>query len=139
MSLTPMLLVEDVPSTSIWLQALFGWKSEHGGPEFEMLADGTGRVVMWLHATDADHDHEALAAVDMRTVGRGITFYVQVEEIEAVFARAESAVGKILEPLHFNELAHHHEFSIAGPHGYQFSAHTAFEGGGGASPPSSKD
>ena len=123
-----MLVVEDVPATSTWLQRVFGWRSAHGGTEFEILADATGTVLMWLHVREAGHEHPHTSTADMATVGRGITFYVQVDDIEAVRGRAGEAGCKIVEELHHNPLAGHREFTVSGPHGYCFAAHTAHEG-----------
>ena len=127
MSLTPMLVVDDVPAVSAWLQRVFGWKSAHGGPEFEMLADATGKVLMWLHARDADHEHAHTSGVDLASVGGGVTFYVLVDDIESVRARAGEGDAEIVEELHENKLAGHNEFTVVGPQGYHFAAHTAYQ------------
>ena len=125
-----MLVVEDVPAASSWLQNVFGWKSAHGGSEFEMLADTQGKVLMWLHLREAGHDHAHVSNVDMASVGQGVTFYVQVDDIEAVRARAAETGAEFVEELHHNPLASHREFTVTGPEGYCFAAHTAYEAGG---------
>ncbi len=128
MSLTPMLVVEDVPAVSAWLQRVFEWKSAHGGPEFEMLADATGTVLLWLHMREADHEHAHTSGVDLASVGGGVTFYVLVDDIEAVRVRAGEGGAEIVEELHVNLLASHREFTVVGPQGYHFAAHTARNG-----------
>ena len=122
-----MLTVNDVPATSKWIQDLLGWGSAHGGPDFEMLTDASGKVVMWLHRVDADHDHPESTNIDMEGVGQGVIFYVHVDDIEAVRERAEDT--QVIEELHFNELARHREFTVKGPEGYRFAPHTTFAGG----------
>lgn len=131
MSITPMLVVQDVPAASSWLRNVFGWTSAHGGPEFEMLADSRGKVLMWLHVREASHDHAHVSDVDMTSVGRGVTFYVQVDDIEVVAARAAVTGAQFVEELHHNPRASHREFTVTGPEGYCFAAHTAYAPGDG--------
>jgi len=125
MSLTPMLTVTDVEATSSWLQTIFALTSVHGGAEFDMLADSEGRVVMWLHRHDADHDHPQTTGLDMSRVGAGVVFYLQTDDIEATNTRAVSLGATIVEELHLNPLAHHREFTVKSADGYLFAAHTA--------------
>jgi hypothetical protein len=122
-----MLTVTDVEATSSWLQTIFALTSVHGGPEFDMLADGEGQVVMWLHRHDADHDHAQTSGLDMSRVGSGIVFYLQTGDIEATNARASALGATFVEELHHNPLAHHREFTIKSADGYLFAAHTALQ------------
>ncbi|MFT7521352.1 MAG: putative enzyme related to lactoylglutathione lyase [Kiritimatiellia bacterium] len=122
--LTPMLSVHDVPATSTWLQTLFGLTSVHGGPDFEMLAGSSGRVVLWLHAQDADHEHGDLLAGELTTVGQGVIFYIQVVDLVAARERASDLGATIVEELHVNLLAGFSEFTVTGSHGFRFAAHS---------------
>ena len=49
-----MLVVRDVEASSTWYQAVFGLKSGHGGPDFEMLMSD-GQICLLLH-----HDRPGL-------------------------------------------------------------------------------
>ena len=127
MSLTPLLVVEDVPGASRWLQRVFGLQSFHGGPQFDMLGDAAGKIVIWLRVLNPASE-AARPEPDLIGAGRGVTFYIQVDDLEAAQARAGEAGGTILEEVHHSSVARHREFTIEGPHGYAFAAHTAYEG-----------
>ncbi len=120
-----MLTVPNVEASSRWLQQIFSLKSVHGGPEFEMLEDADGRVVLWLHRHDADHEHPQTTGVDLSHAGAGVSFYLQLADIDRACERAKGMSAEFVEDLHLNPLASHREFTIRSPDGYLFAAHTA--------------
>ena len=86
----PMIGVADVEKSSAWYQKLLGCRSAHGGPHFEILADGS-ELLLLLHRQDAD-EHEFLAAADGTVLGGGFVLYFYVDsaaELDAVRARAD--------------------------------------------------
>ncbi len=133
MSFTPMLLVEDVERASRWLCKVLPLTSAHGGPDFEMLQDPRGQVLLWLHAANGRHDHPQLADMQLGALTGGSIYYLQVEDVEEVHRRATAAGALILEPPHNNPLAGFTEFTFEDPNGYRFAAHGARLGGGYAS------
>lgn len=119
-----MLTVTDVEASSQWLQTVFALKSAHGGPEFEMLADGSGRIVLWLHRHDANHEHPQTAGIDLSHAGAGVSFYLCSDDIDAAYERAKEVNAAFIEELHHNPLASHREFTVKSPDGYLFAAHS---------------
>ena len=121
MSTVPMICVDDVEATSKLLQKLFGWKSEHGGSEFDDLADKKGRSVLWLHDMDSNH-HARFKDADKKTKGIGLSVYVLVDDIEKTYSRCQKADVEVVEELFRNENAQFREFTIKIKDGYQFTA-----------------
>jgi hypothetical protein len=80
MSSVPIICVQDVEKTSKLLQNLFNWKSNHGGPEFDDLADKKGRSVLWLHDFDSDH-HPRFKGAGKKAMGIGVSIYVLVDDL----------------------------------------------------------
>lgn len=123
MSTMTMLAVNDVEKSSQWLQRVFGWKSNHGGPHFEELVNSDKSPLLMLHHLDAD-EHPQLKNLDEGNLGIGVTVYVNVPNLNETFEKAKGAEAKILDEPHFNELAHQHEFSFKDINGYTFTAFT---------------
>jgi hypothetical protein len=115
-----MICVADVEATSRLLQKLLGWKSEHGGAEFDTLVDDSGRAVLWLHDLD-EHHHPRFAGVRRGTKGRGVDIYVQVKDLAAVLARVKRAKLEIVEAMRHNPNARFNEFTFLLPDGYLFT------------------
>lgn len=111
-----MLFAKDVEATSQWYQDFLGMRSGHGGPEFEMLMDETGKsLLLQLHVLDADHDH---GVATVAPFGHGILVYVHVDDADAAFARAKALGIEILAALQYNEQARMKEFTVRDPNGY---------------------
>ena len=109
-----VLFAADVEATSRWYQDFLGMQSGHGGPEFEMLMDGT-TLLLQLHQLDADHHHGVPTAGPM---GHGVILYVHVPDADAAYARANELGVEILSELQYNEQARMKEFTARDPNGY---------------------
>ncbi len=110
-----MLFVKDVEAASKWFQEFLGVSSGHGGAEFEMLMSD-GQLLMQLHLIEqGHHDHEVSTA---EPLGHGVVVVLYVDDAKAVYDRAKSLQLELLSELHFNEIAHMHEFVVREPNGY---------------------
>jgi hypothetical protein len=121
MSTVPIICVQDVEKTSKLLQNLFNWKSNHGGPEFDDLADKSGRSVLWLHDFDSDH-HPRFKGAGKKPMGIGASIYVLVDDLDAAYKRCQKADVSIVEELAMNENAQFREFTLKIKDGHQFTA-----------------
>jgi catechol 2,3-dioxygenase-like lactoylglutathione lyase family enzyme len=125
-----MLQVRDVAASSRWYQQVVGLRSGHGGDDFEMLF-GDAELLLQLHRLDA-HEHGILAPGADAPRGAGVSLWFELAEradLDALIERADALGASILEPVHWNPLAHHHEATLADPDGYIVAAHTPFEPG----------
>jgi catechol 2,3-dioxygenase-like lactoylglutathione lyase family enzyme len=117
MALDPMLFVDDVAAASRWFQALLGLKSAHGGPEYEMLVDEAGSLVVQLHHAGGDeHGGQRLPSGSVR--GAGVLLYCRVPDVREAHARAAAMEATIEGPPIFVRLAGHTEFVVRSPDGY---------------------
>ena len=58
----PLIAVSDVEASSRWYQELLGAKRGHGGADYEQRVDPAGRLVLQLHAGEAEHPHMGASA-----------------------------------------------------------------------------
>jgi catechol 2,3-dioxygenase-like lactoylglutathione lyase family enzyme len=112
----PMIAVRDVEASSRWYQDVLGFRSGHGGPEYERLVSAD-RIVLQLHHWDA-HEHPHLGNPDSKPYGNGVVLWFHETAIQDAFARASGAGAHVLEPLKVNPLAQHREFWLRDPDGY---------------------
>lgn len=112
----PLITVFDVEASSRWYQAVLGFRSGHGGRDYERLLCGD-RMVMQLHRWDA-HEHPHLGNPERRPYGNGVVMWFQTDHVGAAFDRAVAAGATILEPLAINPNANHREFWLRDPDGY---------------------
>lgn len=112
----PMIVVADVPATSVWFQQTLGFESGHGGNEYEQLMSD-GVLVLQLHCWDA-HEHPFLGDPEKLPYGNGTILWFETPEILTAWNRAREAGATVLEELHVNPLAHHREFWLRDPNGY---------------------
>ncbi len=112
----PMLGVKDVEKSSSWYQRLLGCRSGHGGNEFDMLMHDDA-VLLLLHRRSNDH-HGFLREAPDGSVGNGVCIYFRVDDLDAVWARAQEMGATIVEPLHQNEQARQRELELRDPDGY---------------------
>lgn len=115
----PMVCVRDVEASSAWYQAVLGLTSAHGGPEFEMLANAEGDVVLQLHVWEA-HEHTLFGSPD-RPVGNGVAIWMETATtagLDDVIARiAAAGVTPADGPL-YNPLGRHREVWLHDPDGH---------------------
>ena len=116
MQVQPLIAVADVAKSSWWYQRLLGVVSAHGGPKYEQLADREGRMVLQLHAWDAQ-EHPNLGKED-EPYGNGVLLWFQVDDFDAVVARARKMSAEILEEPHLNAGANHREVWLRDRDGY---------------------
>ena len=112
----PLIVVHDVQASSRWYQNVLGFKSGHGGAEYEQLLSAD-QMVMQLHHWDA-HEHPHFGNAGIKPYGNGVVLWFQSDNIENAFARAKKSHAQILEPLNVNVNANHREFWLNDPDGY---------------------
>jgi catechol 2,3-dioxygenase-like lactoylglutathione lyase family enzyme len=113
----PMIFTDDVEATSRWYQQLLGLKSAHGGPHYEMLMDGEGRLALQLHHADAEeHGGERLPTGSVR--GAGVLLYAKTDDVRAAYALAQGMGARLEAEPAFIQQAGHTEFVVRDPDGY---------------------
>ena len=121
MASLPIVCVEKVSMTSQLLCELFGWKSTHGGEEFDELIDSSGTRMLWLHQLEA-HEHPRFKDNHLGELGRGCAFYVFVSEVEDVHRQVQERSDlEIVEGLAKNPNAGFREFTFREHNGYHFT------------------
>ncbi len=114
--LTPMIAVKNVRKSSAWYQSLLACTSDHGGDDFDRLVAG-GRSLLMLHAWHP-HEHATLVTPAAGAAGQGVILYVTVDDLDAVWRRAQQLGAAVIAPPHDVPQAHHREFSVRDPDGY---------------------
>lgn len=112
----PLIAVRNVEAGSRWYQAVLGFTSAHGGPEYERL-HADGKLVLQLHHWDA-HEHPFLGDPAAEPYGNGVLLWFQTDDIDTAYQRAQTEQAEVLEPLHVNPNAQHREFWLRDPDGY---------------------
>lgn len=115
-----IIAVQDVRKTSKLLTAIFGWKSGHGGSEFDVLMGGDNKPTLMLHEFHA-HEHNRFRGIHKKSRGVGQALYVFDKNIEKIYKSVRRRKLKIVEPLFFNENSEAREFTFQIAEGYQFS------------------
>ena len=118
----PLIAVTDVEASSRWYQQLLGCQSAHGGCEYERLVSN-GTLVLQLHRFGEEHHHGAIGSKDDRPYGNGVLVWFEVDEFDAVAARAEAMAVEVVLPRHRNPPSgqggpKHWELWIRDPDGY---------------------
>ena len=116
----PILCVRGVSETSKLMSEIFGWKSAHGGEEFDEIVDAGNQRTLWLHRVDAP-EHARFQDNELGGFGRGFAIYVFVDDIDAIYARVKERGLRLLEDLAVNPNAGFREFTFAEENGYKFS------------------
>jgi catechol 2,3-dioxygenase-like lactoylglutathione lyase family enzyme len=112
----PLIAVRDVRRSSRWYQAVLGYESGHGGPEYEQLTS-SGRLMLQLHHWDA-HEHPFLGDPQIRPYGNGVVLWFQTDEFDEALRRIQAAQAEVLEPAKRNPSANHREIWLRDPDGY---------------------
>lgn len=118
----PLICVSDVEASSRWYQRLLGCQSAHGGVEYERLVS-LGRLVLQLHRWDVEHHHGPIGNPDLKPYGNGVLLWFEIDDFDAVVARAEEMNAEILMPRHRNPPdgnggPNHWELWLRDPNGY---------------------
>lgn len=96
-----LLAVADVEASSRWYQQLLGFRSDHGGPEYERLLAGDS-LVLQLHRWDVEHHHGPVGD-QTAEVGNGVlVWFGETTDFDGVAARAGELGASILRPPHRN-------------------------------------
>lgn len=93
----PLICVSDVEACSRWYQRLLGCESAHGGTEYERLVIGDS-LILQLHSWEAEHDHGPIGDQNLRPHGNGVLLWFEVDDFEAVMARADSINAEVVKP-----------------------------------------
>jgi catechol 2,3-dioxygenase-like lactoylglutathione lyase family enzyme len=112
----PLIAVRDVKASSLWYQAVLGFASGHGGPEYEQLVF-EGRMVMQLHHWDA-HDHPHFGSAGAKPRGNGVVLWFQTNSFDEALRRIQAHEAQILEKAKVNSNANHREIWLRDPDGY---------------------
>lgn len=108
--LEPIIGVQDVKKSSLWYQELLGFKSAHGGGDFEMLAAPDDSIVLCLHRWET-HDHPTLNDPSI-SPGNGLILYFKVDDLDEIWANAQRLNATIEEEPHVNQNSGKKEFSL---------------------------
>ncbi|MGQ1788456.1 MULTISPECIES: VOC family protein [unclassified Saccharicrinis] len=108
--LETIIAVNDVAKTSKFYQDLLKLKSNHGGDNFEMLANQKGEVILCLHRW-GEHDHPTMKDLNIG-VGNGLILYFRVSELKEVWERAAKLNLDIEMDLHLNENSGQQQFAF---------------------------
>ena len=111
-----MIVVDDVEAASRWFQDALGLASGHGGPEYEMLMDGSDLVAQ-LHHWEAD-EHPHLGDPDEPSRGNGVALWFATDDFDAVLERVEASGAAVLEGPLVNPNSRQRELWMRGPEGY---------------------
>jgi catechol 2,3-dioxygenase-like lactoylglutathione lyase family enzyme len=118
----PLIAVSDVEASSRWYQKLLGIQSNHGGNVYEQLTH-QGEIVLQLHAFESDHSHGPIGNPAVRPYGNGLLLWFQVDDFDAMLARASAMGVDIVLPKHRNPPdgdggPNHWELWLRDPDGY---------------------
>jgi catechol 2,3-dioxygenase-like lactoylglutathione lyase family enzyme len=98
----PLICVNDVEGASRWYQRLLGCRSAHGGPNYERLVTGDGRLVMQLHRWDRDDHHGPIGDPNDQPPGNGLLLWFEVDDFDAAVERVAAMGIEVLLPRHRN-------------------------------------
>jgi hypothetical protein len=108
--LETIIAVKDVANSSKWYQDLLNLKSNHGGDNFEMLANENGTVILCLHRWD-EHDHPTMKDPSI-AVGNGLILYFRVSDLKEVWGKATLLYLDIEQEPHLNENSGQQQFIL---------------------------
>lgn len=111
-----IIAVKDVTKSSKWYQDLFNLKSNHGGDNFEMLANEKGEVMFCLHCW-GEHDHPTMKDPSV-AVGNGLILYFRISDLNEVWSNAIKLNLDMEQELHLNENSGQQQFILRDLDGY---------------------
>jgi predicted enzyme related to lactoylglutathione lyase len=92
-----LLAVRDVEASSRWYQHVLGLRSDHGGPNYERLVDGS-TLVLQLHAFESDHHHGSIGDPG-HEVGNGVVIWLgETADFDGAIARAAEVRATVIHP-----------------------------------------
>jgi len=112
-----LIAVRDVEASSRWYQRLLGFKSDHGGPQYERLQSSDGTLALQLHNWEIEHQHGRIGDPS-KEIGNGVLLWFgEVADFDGVVTRAEELGAPVVLPPYTNGPAHR-EIWIKDPDGY---------------------
>lgn len=112
----PIIAVKDVETSSKWYQSLFGFRSLHGGKEFDILVSENDEVAICLHKW-GEHGHPTMANPAIPS-GNGLILYFRTENMDVIRQNAEKIGWPVEEEIHLNPNSLKKEFSLRDPDRY---------------------
>lgn len=97
----PLIAVTDVEASGRWYQRLLGCQSGHGGTEYEQLL-WNKQLVLQLHRFEVEHHHRPIGDRNDKPYGNGVLLWFEVDDFDAVIARAAEMSVEIVMPTHRN-------------------------------------
>jgi catechol 2,3-dioxygenase-like lactoylglutathione lyase family enzyme len=115
----PLIAVHDVRASSRWYQQLLGLDSlpEHPHRDLYERIFCNGDLILQLHAWDED-DHPNLKDEKAAPHGHGVLLWFEVEDFDAVVARARVLRAQVILEPHLNPRPKHREMWLRDPDGY---------------------
>jgi len=114
--LQTIIAVKDVVKSSEWYRELFGFRSNHGGTTFEMLANSDNSIVLCLHALE-QHGHPTMKD-DGNEKGNGLILYFRVDDLETTWQNALQLQAVIESEPRLNPNSGEREFALRDPDNY---------------------
>lgn len=114
--LETIIAVKDVAKSSKWYQDLLGLKRNHGGDNFEMLANKKGEVILCLHRW-GEHDHLTMSDPSI-TIGNGLILYFRVSDLNEVWSNVVRLNLGVEKKPHLNENSGQQQFILRDLEGY---------------------
>jgi hypothetical protein len=108
--LETIIAVKDVAKSSKWYQDLLNLKSNHGGDNFEMLANENGTVILCLHRW-GEHDHPTMKDPNV-AVGNGLILYFKISDLNEVWSNAIRTNLIVEQEPHLNENSGQQQFIL---------------------------
>lgn len=116
MKIDPIIAVKDVETSSVWYQSIFGWKSIHGGTEFDVLVFEDNEIAICLHKWEP-HGHPTMADSKIPP-GNGFILYFRTENINEIRQNIEKTGYPFENAIKLNPNSGKREFSLRDPDGY---------------------
>ncbi len=117
MSAVAMFHVRDVEASSRWYQEILAASSGHGGPDFEMILDSDGQLILQLHRTGGN-EHGPVGPHNGERPGAGVIVYFDEPDLGTALVRARGIQADVVSEPQWVELAHHFEMVLRDPDGY---------------------
>lgn len=112
----PIIAVKNVVESSKWYQDVFGFRSIHGGNEFDVLVDKEDDLMLCLHKW-GEHDHPTMQIPNKKT-GNGLILYFRTDNIGEIRESLKTLNYEVEQELAISPNSRRKEFSFRDPDGY---------------------
>jgi len=115
----PLIAVRNVRTSSRWYAELLDADAlpEHPHRDVYDRISRSGRLVLQLHAWD-EEDHPNLVNAAFAPLAHGVVLWFQMDDFDAVVARARKLDADIIEGPLVNPAPRHREIWLRDPDGY---------------------